>query len=501
MKRLVIISRYIVFEKGGVKVSGGIVIGTDPDRNKYWTVDDDTHVLLIGTTRSGKSRRVIMPTIWHLARYGESMIICDLKKELQPITKDYLRSKGYKIVTLDFRTPNTGNRWNLLNPVLEALAYNNTALAVQHSDDIAHTLSYDSKYRGDPIWPAAKKALISSLILAVAVEAPPPHKHMGTVFYLLAHLGQYGGEALDRYFASLSISHPARNPYAIFQMSTDKMRSSIATDTLTTLQLFGVDPAVVWMSSVQDHDLAAVGREKTAVFLVIPDERTNRNVLASLYIQQSYGALVNLANQHRGRLPVRVNYLLDEFGNIPAIADFTTKITTAGGRGIRFTLAVQGIDQLSEHYPNRENTIMGQCWTWIYILTSDVKTAELISMKCGNYTVATESYNSSAQMSGSRSEGVTQGLTSRPLVMKDEVLRWPVDSALVLRTRMQPARLSLPDISRLPICDDFDMHRAGEPDPAIPISLPEPWLPEIAAPTANHRTGNRSQERPVDLGF
>lgn len=483
-------------------MSGGIVIGTDPARNKYWTVDDDTHVLLIGTTRSGKSRRVIMPTIWHLAKHGESMIICDLKKELQPITRDYLQSRGYNIVTLDFRTPNTGNRWNLLNPVLEALSANNIALAIQHADDIAHTLAYSAEYK-DPIWPAAKKALISALILVVATEAPNPHKHMGTVFGLLAHLSEDGGKVLDQYFLALPLSHPSRNPFSVYKASIDRLRSGIVTDTLTTLQIFGVDPAVIWMIADQDHELAALGREKTAVFLVIPDERTNRNVLASLYIQQSYSALVDLANQHRGRLPVRVNYILDEFGNIPAIADFTTKITTAGGRGIRFTLAVQGIDQLSEHYPRRENTIMGQCWTWIYILTSDDKTAELISAKCGNYTVATESYNSSAQMSGSRSEGVTQGLTSRALVMKDEVQRWPEDSALVMRTRLQPARLPLPDISQLPICEDLDMHRTGEPDPEVPIRLPEPWLPEVVRRPSENQRGGRGQERPSAdvLGF
>lgn len=460
-------------------MQGGIVIGTDPFNNKYWTVDDDTHVLLIGTTRSGKSRRVIMPTIWHLAKAGESMVICDLKKELQPITKKYLESKGYNIITLDLRTPATGNQWNILNPVIEALEKNDEALAVQYADDIAHTLSYDPRYRGDPIWPSAKKALISALILAVAVEAPCEHKHMSTAFQLLANLGQEGGKELDKYFNTLPVNHPARSPYQVYRMSVDKMRSSIATDTLTSLQLFGVDPSITWMISKQDHDLAAVGKEKTAVFLVIPDERTNRNVLASLYIQQSYGALVDLANQNRGRLPMRVNYLLDEFGNLPAITDFTTKITTAGGRGIRFTLAVQGIDQLAEQYPQRENTIMGQCWTWIYILTSDYKTAELISLKCGKYTVATESYNSSAQMTGTRSEGVTQGLTARSLVMPDEALRWPVDSVLILRTRLQPARLPLPDISILPIAKDFDLDRIGEPDPEQIINLPKPWLPNI----------------------
>jgi len=483
-------------------MAGGIVIGTDPAQNKYWTVDDDTHVLLIGTTRSGKSRRVIIPTIWHLAQNGESMVICDLKKELHPITKAYLRKQGYKIITIDLRQPNTGNRWNILEPVNSALHEGNSALAIQHADDIAHTLSYNPRYRGDPIWPSAKKALISALTLAVAVEAPDEHKNMATAFNLLANLGQDGGKALDIYFDSLGQMHPARSPYQVYQMSTDKMRSSIATDTLTSMQVFGVDPAIVWMISHQDHDLSAAGREKTAVFLVIPDERTNRNVLASLYIQQSYGALVDLANQNRGRLPIRVNYLLDEFGNIPAITDFTTKITTAGGRGIRFTLAVQGIDQLAEHYPTRENTIMGQCWTWIYILTSDIKTAELISKKCGNYTVATESYNSSAQLSGSRSEGVTQGLSSRPLVMSDELTRWPEDSALILRTRLQPARLPMPDISKWPIASQLDLARHGVPDPGVVIANVEPWLPDTDSqvPIRKRKIESRGREDDRSVG-
>lgn len=464
-------------------MKGGIILGADISRGRYWTVDDDTHVLLIGTTRSGKSRRIIIPSIWHLGKCGESMVICDLKKELQPITKDYLRRQGYKIITLDLRHPTTGNRWNILHPVVCALKQDNPALAIQHADDIAFTLSYAPKYRGDPIWPAAKKALISALILAVAVEAPEEHKHMATAFNLLANMGQNGGKELDYYFNSLPKTHPARSSYAVYQMSTDKMRSSIATDTLASLQLFGVDPSVVWMVSDQDHDLAGAGKEKTAVFLVIPDERTNRNVLASLYIQQSYGALVDIANHNRGRLPVRVNYLLDEFGNIPAISDFTTKITTAGGRGIRFTLALQGLDQLTKHYPESENTIVGQCWTWIYILTADEETAEIISAKAGNYTVSTESYNSSAHLSGSRSEGVTQGLTSRPLIMKDEVTRLPENSVLILRTRLQPAKLPLPDIELWPIAQDLDLERQGTPDPERSITLLPPWLPGSAPKT------------------
>jgi type IV secretion system protein VirD4 len=429
------------------------------------------------------------------------MVICDLKKELQPITKDYLRDQGYEIITLDFRMPSTGNRWNILHPVLEALKRKDIAEAVQYADDIAHTLSFDPSKRTESIWVNGKRLLISALILIVAADAPDGHKHMGSVCNLLSYYGQDGGVKLDTYIDSLADDHPAKMSAQKYRLAKDKVRDGFLVDTAVTLSLFDSDPAVIWLGADQDHDLAMAGYRKTAVFLIIPDERTNRNVLASLYIQQSYAALVDLANQYKGRLPLRVNYLLDEFGNIPAIADFTTKITTAGGRGIRFTLAVQGIDQLAENYPHKENTIMGQCWTWIYVLTSDNNTAKLISDKCGRYTVATESYNSSAQISGSRSEGVTQGLTSRPLVMPDEVSRWPVDSVLVLRTRLQPARLPLPDISQLPIiAKDLDLDRTGEPDPEKIIHLPEPWLPNVNANATAASLGNRNQDDERSLG-
>lgn len=473
----------------------GTYLGADLKKNKYWTIDDDTHTLVIGTTRAGKSRRIIMPTIHHLANMGESMVICDLKKELYPATKDFLHRKGYKTPVLDLRTPQAGNRWNLLHPVLTAIAEHDTAKAIQFADDIAYILSYDPKYRGDPIWPAAKRSLISSLILAVAFEAAEESKHMGTVYHLLSKFGADGGELLDFYINSLRENHPAKIQYGVYQMSTGKMRSSIATDTLTTLQIFAIDPAVAYMLAKQDHDLAAPGKEKTAVFLVIPDERSNRNVLASLYIQQSYSALVDLANQNNRRVPIRVNYLLDEFGNIPAITDFSTKITTAGGRGLRFTLALQGLDQLSHVYPGQENTITGQCWTWIYILTSDIKTADLISQKTGQYTVATESYSSTAQRY-SHSEGVSQGLTGRPLVMKDEVLRWPEDTALILRTRKNPAKLPLPDISKLPIVNDFNFELEVEEKKQFePVPF---WLPKIIINENKKRQGDRREEQSID---
>ncbi|HBP65157.1 MAG TPA: conjugal transfer protein TraG, partial [Desulfosporosinus sp.] len=79
----------------------------------------------------------------------------------------------------------------------------------------------------------------------------------------------------------------------------------------------------------------------------------------------------------------------------------------AGGRGMRFTLAIQDIAQLKKLYDSNAQTITGNCHNWIYLKTADIETAKLISEKTGKYTVETENSSSSVQpKSHSISHGV-----------------------------------------------------------------------------------------------
>lgn len=213
------------------------------------------------------------------------------------------------------------------------------------------------------------------------------------------------------------------------------------------LRLFA-DPGVAYLTAAQDHDLSAPGSEKTAVFLIIPDENTTRHPLAALYVAQTYQELVKLSRKHRNRLPVRVHMLLDEFGNMPQFNDFVTKLTVSGGRGILWNIVVQGINQIKKTYGADDmGTILGNCHTWIYILTTDSTTAKEISFKLGTYTVESETLSSNRN-DRSSGTGASRGLMKRELLTPDEVLRLPVETSLVIRARKNPAMLSCPDITK-----------------------------------------------------
>lgn len=450
---------------------GGIIFGMDKVRKgeKIWLNDDDAHTLIIGATRSGKTRKILMPSIWEIGKTGESMVIGDPKGELFITAKEYLEKEGYNVIVLNLREPLKGNQWNILDLVNKAVDEGDIPKATQLAWSIAHTISNQTpSFSTEPIWKNGEESTIASLIMLTALESEFKfQRHMATAYYLLAEYGQPLEDEtipLLDYIKKLDTRHPAKSAFATASIAPYKTRASFFTTALADLRLFS-DPNIADMTNKQDHVLENIGIDKTAVFLIIPDEDSTRNVLATLYIDQVYQSLVNLANSRGGRIPRRVNFILDEFGNLPPIPDFDKKLTVAGGRGIRFTLAIQDIAQLKKLYDKNSQTITGNCHNWIYLKTADVETAKLISEKTGKYTVETESTGSSVQSShSSHSFSHNVNLAGRPLLLPDEVLRWNTGESLVLPMSYFPARYPLPDLSEYTANAEFGFVSTGNID-------------------------------------
>ncbi|WP_261378549.1 VirD4-like conjugal transfer protein, CD1115 family [Paenibacillus agilis] len=455
---------------GSIVIAGGIVFGAILKRRKSsaWIDVNDTNTCIIGTTRSGKTRRLVYPTIWMLAHAGESMLLTDPKGELYDRSSTYLMEMGYKVKVIDFRKPGWGNYWNPMQPVLDALKDGDIATATQHAWSIANMFVYQKPgdKGGESIWKDGAESVIAALIMVVAMEAPnDTQKHMYSVYRTLGELGKarkvrIGNQivdyvALNDYMENLRFDHPARDAYNTATLAPERTRGSFFSNVASLLRLFS-DPSIRYLTSKQDHKLDELGKEKSAVFLIIPDEDKTRHPLAALYVDQSYKALVECANVNGGRLPVRVNKLLDEFGNMPPLKDFDTKLTVSLGRGVRWNIILQDFSQLDSAYGKEvANTIRGNCQNLIYLLTTDPATAKAISERCGKYTVSTQSSSYNVGKGSSVSRGGSFGLTSRDLLTADEILRWPEGFSLVIRARQYPAYLPLPDLSQWPADKDL----------------------------------------------
>ena len=465
--------------KRPVRAPVGLLVGADTLTNPLagWILERDEHSMVLGSTRSGKTRRLILPTIGIVGTTAEeSLVISDPKGELYDHTADWLRERGYRVWRIDLIRPRPGatQRFNPVAAVWTALhqAVPDQALAAKVARQIAHVVIHGSPgslANTDPLWIDGKMSLCVAVILAVADRAPTiDAANLAAVYRLLVTAGSMDeGKVLDGVFEEFAPDHPARLAYSTYLLAQGKTRSSIVVSSAAALQLWG-DPEIAWVTGDQDHDLATLADQPTAVFLVVPFEDASRYMAAGLYVSGLFRTLADVARSHQGRLPRRVTFLLDEFGNLPPLPDFDQFVTVSAGMGIRLVLALQNIEQLRKHYERVERTIRGNLGTWLFLRTSDLQTAKELAEMIGRYTLHSEStqapkvgWLTSTSGVGHTSQGLS--LTGRELVTTDELMRWPADSVLVWQAGYPPAKLPLPDLSAWSIFQ--------------PISERHPWMP------------------------
>ena len=108
--------------------------------------------------------------------------------------------------------------------------------------------------------------------------------------------------------------------------------------------------------------------------------------IVNLFFNQAYMALLDVCEEMtRDSLPIRVNYVLDEFSNLVANQGFTNRLTEARSKNIRYFLFVQSITQLSEKYTHDvSKTIMSNCTNWISFSSKEIDYLEMLSKLCGS---------------------------------------------------------------------------------------------------------------------
>lgn len=235
--------------------------------------------------------------------------------------------------------------------------------------------------------------------------------------------------------------------YATGSFAKGETRATLFSVLATVIKMFS-DTGIANLTCGTDFELEDIGVKKTAVYLIVPDEKESRHELASLFIDQCYQALIKKAQeQPNGKLPIRTNFILDEFGNMPAIPSISNKVTVSRSRNIRFTFVLQNFKQIEEKYKEAAESIKSNT-TWIYLLTSDPKTAKEISERLGKYTIS-----SSRTSISSKVEHVDfnisndKSLMSRDLLMPDELMRLKFGEAIFMKQRMYPIKAHIKPIS------------------------------------------------------
>ena len=395
------------------------------NNTEMWVDNGEYHSLVIGATGSGKTQTVILPMVHSLAKARESMIITDPKGEIYEKTSNMLRARGYQILLLNFRDPQNGNAWNPMSLPYQMYKSGNQDKAIELLDDLALNILYDdSNKNADPFWEKTSADYFSGVALGLFEDAKADEININSIS-LATTVGEekFGGSTyIKEYFAAKDPGSAAAINASSTIMAPSETKGCILSVFKQKVKLFASRENLSEMLSYSDINLESIGERPTAVFIVIQDEKKTYHSLVTILLKQIYETLISVAQRHGGKLPVRTNFLLDEFANMPPLKDVTTMITAARSRAIRFTMIIQNFAQLDDVYGKEEaETIRGNCGNIIYLITTELKALEEISKMCGEQK--------------SKKDDKT---ASTPLVTVSDLQRMKQFEVIILRMRKQP---------------------------------------------------------------
>ena len=398
---------------------------------EIWVDNGEYHNLVIGSTGSGKTQTIVKPMVNLLAKKGESMIITDPKGEIYKYAASALKERGYKIIVLNFREPAHGNAWNPLTLPYRYYKEGNTDKSTELLDDVALNILYDQskKSNDSDFWEKSAADYFSGLALGLFYDANEKEVNLNSINYM-SSVGE------ERYATSnyikeyFNLKGPESSPY-IFASNTinapNETKGGILSTFRQKIRLFSSRESLSEMLAYSDFNMQDIGREKTAVFMIIHDEKKTYHSLMTIFIKQCYETLIDVAQENGGKLPFRTNFILDEFANMPPLKDVDSMVSAARSRDIRFTFIIQNFAQLNDVYGKEvAEIIKGNCGNLVYLISTELAALEEISKMCGE--VKSKEKDKTA---------------STPLVTVSDLQKLKLFQAIIIRLRMNPFKTKL----------------------------------------------------------
>ncbi|MDD5979904.1 MAG: type IV secretory system conjugative DNA transfer family protein [bacterium] len=411
--------------------TNGAGIAVINDGKKLWVDNGEAHNIIVGATGSGKTQIVVFPLVQSLAKHDESMIITDPKGEIYETTGNMLRERGYNIVLLNFRNPQNGNAWNPMNLPYTLYKEGNTDKAIELLDDLALNILYEEKQGGsDPFWEKTAADYFTGLALGLFEDAKEEQINLNSI-NLMSSMGEerFGGpnnNYIKEYFNGKDPSKPAYINASGTVYAPEDTKGGVLSTFKQKIKLFSSRENLSEMLAYNNFDMKEIGRQKTAVFMIVQDEKKTLHPLATIFIKQCYETLIDVAQENGGKLPHRTNFILDEFANMPKLKDATTMVTAARSRLIRFNFIIQNYAQLTQVYGKEEaETIKGNC-NIMYLISNELQALEEISKMCGE--VKSKEKDKTA---------------STPLVTVSDLQRLSQFEIIALRLRTMPFKTKL----------------------------------------------------------
>lgn len=439
----------------------GLVVGCRTHAGCVTALVDtgDIHCLMIGAAGVGKTANFLYPNIEYACASGMSFLCTDTKGDLfrnyAGIAKECY---GYNISVLDLRNPTRSDGDNILSMVNKYMDAwlaepENLALkakAEKYAKITAKTIICSSgedasSYGQNAFFYDSAEGLLTSVILLLAEYCAPEKRHIVSVFKLIQDLlapsPVKNKSQFQLLMEKLPPEHKARWFSGAALNSADQAMASILTTAMSRLNAFldsEMEQILCFDSSL---DTETFCNEKSAIFIVLPEEDNTKYFMVSLFIQQLYREMLTVADEHGGKLPNRVMIYADEVGTIPKIQSMEMIFSSGRSRRLSMVPIIQSYAQFEKNYGKEGSAIIiDNCQDILFggfAPSSD--SADILSKALGNRTVLSGSISR-----GKNDPSQSLQMIQRPLMTPDELKTLPKGHFILAKTGCCPMQTTLP---------------------------------------------------------
>lgn len=439
----------------GKPLPQGIVVGCTG--NTTAMVDTgDVHALMIGAAGVGKTAFWLYPCIEYACASGMSWLSTDTKGDVMRNYGHIAKQYGYNVSVIDLRNPTRSNGNNLLHLVNkymdlyqqhpDTLVYK--AKAEKYAKIISKTIILSgmdaASFGQNAYFYDAAEGLLTATILLVAEFCEPEKRHIVSVFKiiqeLLAPSQKKGKNQFQQLMEMLPDDHKAKWFAGAALNTAEQSMASVMSTALSRLNSFLDSELEQLLCFDTEIDAEKFCTEKSAIFVVMPEENPNTFFMISLIIQQLYREILAVADEHGGKLKNRCVFFCDEFGTLPKIESAEMMFSASRSRRLQIVPIIQSFSQLDKNYgkegaeiivDNTQLTIFGG-------FAPNSSSAEVLSKALGSRTVM------SGSVSRSRNDpSESLQMIERPLLTPDELKSLPKGQFVVMKTGVHPMRVKL----------------------------------------------------------
>lgn len=437
-------------------VQGTIIGCRGTGKNTVALIDEgDVHTLMIGAAGVGKTAYFLYPNLEFACASGMSFINTDCKGDVVrnygTIAKKYY---DYNASVLDLRNPTRSDENNILhlvNKYMDIFLSDKSnisakAKAEKYAKITAKTIidigGGSTESGANAYFYDAAEGLLASVILLLAEFGDKNERHIVSVFKLIQDLlakVQPDSKAKSKtYFSELMEKLPPEHKAkwlagAALNTSEQTMLSVMST-ALSRLNSFLDSELEQMLCFGTAIDAEKFCNEKSAIFIVLPEEDVSKYFMVSLLIQQLYREILVIADENGGKLKNRVMFFMDEMGTFPKIDGIEAMFSAGRSRKISIVAVIQSFAQLEKNYgkqgmeiitDNTQLTVFGG-------FAPNSQSAEVLSKSLGEQTVL------SGSVSNGREKSQSLQMIGRPLMTVDELKSMPKGQFIVMKTGTHP---------------------------------------------------------------